>query len=224
MDNFRHEYKYLLNGVTSTILQIRSAGLLLPDPHADKEGGYTVRSLYFDDLKDTCLRENRDGTDPRSKFRIRYYNNDLFTLRLEKKSKCRGKTCKEFCPLTPEEYALLVSGQLPTADDPVKLRLFTQLQLRSLQPKVIVTYRRSPYIYPVGNLRVTFDQDLTASADIGRFLEGDYRCRPVLSTGENLLEVKWDNVMPSHIKEVLSLEQLQWTAFSKYSMSRIYQL
>lgn len=224
MDNYRHEYKYLLNGVTSTIQQIRAAGLLLPDPHADETGGYTVRSLYFDDFADTCLRENRNGTDPRSKFRIRYYNNDLSTLRLEKKSKCRGMTSKESCPLTPEECTLLIQGQIPATDDPVKLRLFTQLQLRCLSPKVIVTYRRDPYIYPVGNVRVTFDRELTASAQTSRFLTGDYRCRPVLATGQSLLEVKWDAIMPSHIKEVLSLEQLQWTAFSKYSMCRIYQL
>lgn len=224
MDNFRNEYKYLLNGVTSTILQTRTAGLLLPDPHADQEGGYTVRSLYFDDLDDTCLRENRAGTDPRSKFRIRYYNNDLSTLHLEKKSKRNGMTSKESCPLTVEECKLLMQGTVPAVTDPVKLRLFTQLQLRCLIPKVIVTYRRSPYIYPVGNVRVTFDRDLTASAETNRFLDRNYRSRPVLATGQSLLEIKWDAIMPPHIKEVLALEQLQWTAFSKYSLSRIYQL
>lgn len=224
MDNYRHEYKYQLDGVTSTIAQIRAAGLLQPDPHADKDGGYTVRSLYFDDLQDTCLRENRNGTDPRSKFRIRYYGSDLSTLHLEKKSKRQGMTSKESCPLTVAECRLLMQGQIPATDDPGKLRLFTQLQLRRLIPKVIVTYCRNPYIYPAGNVRVTFDRDLTASAETDRFLEGDYRCRPVLATGQSLMEVKWDALMPAHIKEVLSLEQLQWTNFSKYSLSRIYQL
>ncbi len=60
------------------------------DPHARPDGTYTVHSLYFDDWRDTALREKIDGLPRREKFRIRYYNGDLSFIRLEKKSKVRG--------------------------------------------------------------------------------------------------------------------------------------
>ena len=64
-----------------------------PDKHTDATGQYMIRSLYFDDLADTCLNEKLDGIMNRDKYRIRYYNKDPDSLiNLEKKSK-RGDIC-----------------------------------------------------------------------------------------------------------------------------------
>lgn len=226
MSRFRHEYKYYINRSQEALLHIKAAGLLEPDIHAGAEGGYLIRSLYFDDLDDTCLRENIDGTDPHSKFRIRYYNDDSCRLRLEKKTKYRGMTLKETCPLTLEEYDMLVSQDFPDiAGMPrSKQKLLMDFRLRALIPKVIVSYRRVPFVYSCGNVRVTFDQNVTSSGQTDRFLAGDYGERPVFSQGGCILEVKWDEILPLHIKETLKLDSLQWTSFSKYYMSRIYHL
>ena len=227
MNRYRHEFKYFLNSRNEQLLRIRAAGLLQPDAHAASDGTYLVRSLYFDDIQDSCLRENLAGTDPRSKFRIRYYNQDTAHLRLEKKSKTCGMTLKESCAITRDECRMFLHGQVPciTADmDPVKQKLFAQMQLRSLSPKVIVTYERVPYVYPGGNVRVTFDRMLSSSVEIEAFLDGSYVTRPVFPLGQSLLEVKWDEVLPNHIRDALQLEELSWTAFSKYGICRTYHL
>lgn len=227
MSTYRHEYKYLIDGQTERILQIRAAGVLMPDPHTGPDGSYYIRSLYFDDYRDTCLRENEAGTDPRSKFRIRYYNNDTTRLRLEKKSKTRGMTRKESCAITREECRIFMAGQIPpiTLDmAPEKCRLFSEMMVRGLVPKVIVSYERIPFVYPGGNVRVTFDRKLSSSSEIGKFLEADYMTRPVYRENSSILEVKWDEMLPLHIKNVLKLSALQWTAFSKYAMCRRYHL
>lgn len=227
MPRYRHEYKYFLDGAKESILRIRAKGILLPDPYVQTDGTYFIRSLYFDDYQNSCAKENEAGTDPRSKFRIRYYNNDTGRINLEKKSKTRGMTLKESCKLTLEECQLFLEGRIPRiAPDmaPVKQKLLLEMQLRGLMPKVIVSYERIPYVYQGGNVRITFDRNISSSADIDRFLDGTYACRPILPLGQSILEVKWDEVLPLHIKEVLSLDQLQWTAFSKYYMCRVYHL
>ena len=227
MSRYRHEYKYLVDGARENVLLIRACGILEKDPHTDADGIYLIRSLYFDDYDDSCLSDNINGVDERSKFRIRYYNDDHSRLWLEKKSKLHGMTLKESCLITPEECMAFMSGSIPDiiSEMPeIKKRLFLEMQFRSMTPKVIVSYERMPFIYPGGNVRVTFDRKITSSNDIGHFLSGIYPFRPVLPHNMSILEVKWDEILPLHIKDTMKLDTLQWTTFSKYYMCRTYHL
>lgn len=227
MNRYRHEYKYLIDARQEALLRIRAAGVMKSDPHAGKDGSYTVRSLYFDDAENSCAEENLNGTDPRSKFRIRCYNGDAENLRLEKKSRRRGMCLKEDCPLSREECERFLRGEIPsfTETDPESRKnLLTEIRLRGLRPAVIVTYERIPFVYSGGNVRVTFDRKLSSSTDLKRFLTGDYARRPVQPMGQSLMEVKWDEALPKHIREALQAENLQWTAFSKYCMCRMIHL
>ena len=222
---FRHEYKYMINTKQEGLLQSKVAGAMQRDPHVREDGTYLIRSVYFDDLYDTCLFENQCGSDPRSKFRIRYYNFDTGRISLEKKSKVRGMCLKNACRLTVEECETFLRGEIPAVTEEMpaeKQKLLTEMRLRGLLPKVIVTYERVPFIYSGGNVRVTFDRKISSSTELDRFLSGDYSARPILPCGESILEVKWDEILPRHLKDVLRLEGLHWTAFSKYFMCRVY--
>lgn len=226
MNSYRHEYKYVIDAAQRQVLLIRASGLMQRDIHGGPDGAYLIRSLYFDDDRDTCFYENESGTDPRSKFRIRYYNNDTNVLRLEKKIKRHGMTRKDSCALTPDEAAILTEGGFPVIGDmPAdKKRLLLELQRRVLRPKVIVTYRRIPFVYTAGNVRITFDEGITSSDETKRFLMQDYRQRPVMPLGQSIFEVKWDELLPLHIKGMLQLDTLQWSAFSKYYTCRCIHL
>ncbi|MEH2958998.1 polyphosphate polymerase domain-containing protein [Candidatus Merdisoma sp. JLR.KK006] len=227
MNRYRHEYKYMINKMEEEILILQAAGLLERDCHTAPGGAYMVRSLYFDDYDDSCLFDNENGSDLRSKFRMRYYNNDQEYVRLEKKSKVHGMTKKESCLLDQEECRQLVNGTIPTIASGLsakKKRLFLEMQFRNMIPKAIVSYERIPFVYAAGNVRITFDRKITSSNDTAYFLEGGYSERPILSQGFSILEVKWDELLPPLIKEVMQMDSLQWTAFSKYYMCRIYHL
>lgn len=227
MRRYRHEYKYIIDETQENILYALAQGILLRDSHVQEDGMYTIRSLYFDDPYDSCFYENMNGTDPRSKFRIRYYNSDTTQIRLEKKSKRRGMTNKISCSLTREECLQLMQGQqiTPTEEMPeVKAEILRQMQMRLLLPKVIVTYDRIPFVYSAGNVRITFDKNITASKEISLFLDGNYRQRPIMAYSQSVLEVKWDELLPLHIQKILQLDTLQWSAFSKYYMCRHYNL
>lgn len=220
--SLRHEYKYRISAAQSALLANKAAALMLRDPHAGPDGSYLVRSLYLDDALDTCLWDNLAGGEPRAKYRLRYYGDDLSTLRLEKKSKRRGLGVKEHCLLTPEEGRALLRGEFPAVEncEPLKQRLLTEAAMYGLQPKIIVTYAREAMVYPGGNVRITFDRALTSSGELDRFFSGDYAQRPVFALGESILEVKWDELFSRHITEVLQTDRLNQTAFSKYYWCR----
>jgi len=227
MSKYRHEYKYIINKKEENILLIRAQGLLSRDVHVNEDGSYIITSLYFDDYDNSCFAENESGTDPRSKFRIRYYNDNSEYLKLEKKTKKRGMTLKESCKITKEECIRIINGDIPRETEgrsQMAVKLFTEMRLRNMIPKVIVSYERIPYIYPAGNVRVTFDRSIYSSNDISGFLEGDFMKRPILPIGKSIMEIKWDELLPLHIKENLHIDSLQWSTFSKYALCRKYNL
>ena len=96
---YRHEWKHEISVFDVLCLRQRLSSVMTPDPHA-QGGRYSVRSLYFDDLRDTALREKLDGVSRREKFRLRCYNGDDSYLVLEKKSKVGGLCAKEQTCLT----------------------------------------------------------------------------------------------------------------------------
>ena len=223
MSRYRHEYKYMIDARQEGILMLKARSLMQPDAHAGADGRYMVRSLYLDDPEDSCAWENAAGTDPRSKFRIRYYNGSPQGMKLEKKSKVRGMCLKESCSLTPEECEQMLRGEFVTAapgDPAVRKRLLAEINVRGMMPKTIVTYERVPLVYSGGNVRITFDRRITSSEDLRHFLTADYTERPVLPPGQSILEVKWDELMPGFIRENLKMEDLHWLAFSKYFLCR----
>ena len=219
----RHEEKYVLPADRDALFAAKSAALLHRDVHAGPDGSYLVRSLYLDDAHDSCLWDNLAGGEPRVKYRLRYYGDDPATLRLEKKTKQRGLGKKEFCPISPGEYAALLRGEalslVPEAEG-LKRRLLAEIGMRGLAPKVIVTYAREAFTFPAGNVRITLDRGLTSSNETARFLTGDYAARPVYHLGASVLEVKYDELLPLHIRSVLQTESLIRTAFSKYTACR----
>ena len=224
---YRHEYKYRIDARQEAILRVRAAGILQPDVHTDEAGAYIVRSAYFDDAFDTCLNDNLLGAEPRSKLRLRYYGNDTDMIRLEKKTKRNGMACKQSCLLTRREAECYLAGGYPDAGPDAaieKLQLVAVVLRRGMTPISIVTYERLPFVYSGGNVRITFDRNLSSSGDVGRFLTRDYLTRPVFPAGQSILEIKWDELLPAFIKEALQVEDLQWTAFSKYYMCRAVHL
>lgn len=221
---FRHELKYFISSGQVAMLKTRLPGLAHLDSHAGS-GGYSIRSLYFDDYDNRCLRENENGTDPREKYRIRIYNHSCSRITLECKRKEQGMTHKTACPLTPEQTRQLMAGK-PLSNVgqlPPLLRKFTmEMLLYGLRPVVIVEYDRIPYVYPNGNVRITLDTNISSSSRIGSFLDPVIPKRPVMPLGQQLLEVKYDAFLPDFLYQSLQLSSLQQTACSKYAICRRY--
>ena len=222
---YRHELKYQVTDAQIQMLKNRIHHLLPLDSHVAQTGSYFIRSLYFDDYDNRCMKENENGTDPREKFRIRIYNGSAEKITLECKRKERGKTHKTSCPLTEEQTRQLMAGNiLPDIDQqpPLLRKLTLQMMTRRMRPVVIVEYERIPYVYKNGNVRITLDTNIASSSAVETFLDPRIATRPVLAVGQQLLEVKYDEYLPDFIYRSLMLPSLQQTAFSKYYICRKY--
>ena len=224
---YRHELKYVVSAAQIPMLKSRIAAIMRLDPHVSAEGKYTIRSLYFDDYDNHCYYENENGTDPREKYRIRIYNQSQAVVRLECKRKERGKTLKTDTGITVEQVNQVLEGaSLSDIENlpPLMRKLKLQMDTRLLRPVVIVEYERTPYIYQNGNVRVTFDMNLSSSTDLLRFWDESLLKRPVMPKGMHLMEVKFDEYLPDFIYRGLNLGILSQTAYSKYYLCRKYTL
>lgn len=221
--DYRHEWKHNINYSDMIALRQSLQVIASPDKNAI-DGRYHIRSIYFDNLYDTALREKIDGVNKREKFRIRLYNNDTSYITLEKKSKINGLCSKQINRLTLEEAKLIQAGEyewMRKSDKPLVTEVFSKMQSQGIKPKTIVDYDREPYIYGPGNVRVTFDYNIRTGLMETDFLNPDCITIPA-GDPVIILEVKWDEFLPDVIKNAIQLKGRQVSAFSKYAACRIY--
>ena len=222
---WRHEYKYLCDSMQTVVLKARAEGLLCPDPHVGEDGSYRIRSLYLDGINNFCYYENENGTDERAKYRIRIYNEQASPILLEKKSKKHGMTHKDAFSITERMCRQFMDGRIPELEEWMESglkMLLTEIRCQALRPAVIVEYERVPFVEENGNVRVTFDEGISSSHDFESFLDSFLLARPILKTGQGILEVKWDSHLPDTIRRQMQLDTLTWSTFSKYYLCRKY--
>lgn len=220
---YRVENKYLVTDAQLALLAGRLKPVMAPDVH-QAGSCYEIRSVYFDDFYDRCMDENEAGYDERRKYRIRIYDPDAQSAKLEIKEKLAGKTRKVGCTVSRAEAKGLMEDTLPLLlDSRAPLNLF-QMSTRctSMVPKALICYERTAFVYPVGNVRITFDRNIMASAHPEElFAEHPQTLVPVLPTGVHVLEVKYDELLPRFLFDRLEIGTLQPCAFSKYYLGRM---
>ena len=219
---YRNELKYPCSEQQLSLLEVRIKHLCTPDSHVGADGRYTVRSVYFDDFRDSCYYENEDGVDRREKFRIRLYDGSTDGIILECKQKVNGKNHKSSCRITEEECRAILDGSftLPADAEPVLNKFYLLYRTRFYRPKVVVEYERTPFLYKMGNVRITFDRNISATSRVQDFLNPRLYTRPMMPRNMHLLEVKYDELIPDYIYRELQLENLRQTANSKYYTAR----
>lgn len=222
----RHEYKHIISRADFMILCARLPAVMQPDPHAGPDGCYQIRSLYFDTATDRMLREKLDGLSRREKYRIRLYDGRDDFIRLEKKIKLGGLGTKISAMLSREETELILAGEfdfLLDRPENVLRELAVAMRCEGLRPKTLVDYKRRPFVYGPGNVRVTLDYDIRTGLYATNLFDAS---APTMKAGngEIILEVKYDDFLPDVIRDVVSLGGVMETAFSKYSACRQFDL
>lgn len=221
---FRHEYKYLITPHAYFVLRARLLPLMYKDPNAKSEFGYHIRSLYFDDIYDSSLMEKDSGVYHREKFRIRIYDKSDTHIKLERKGKWGSHIDKETSPLSLDEYYDILNGKinfLARSGDPLKKLFFARMRENLLKPVVITDYFREAYIYPVSDIRITFDKKIsTVSGSLDVFDFDSHVEIPSELYGQVVLEVKFNNFLPDIIRDRLHVGASS-QAVSKYVLCRM---
>lgn len=220
---YRHEWKHEINVSDAIAIRQRLRAVAKIDEHAS-DGKYVVRSLYFDNASDKALREKINGVNRREKFRLRYYNGDTSFIHLEKKCKLNDLGYKEQVELIENEVQQIIDGEIDWMkmdDRPLVQELYSKMKNQGLRPKTIVDYIREPFVYAPGNVRITLDYDIRTGLQGTDFLNFDCITVPV-KDAPIILEVKWDEYLPSIIRDAVQLNNRRTSAFSKYAACRIY--
>ena len=222
--NYRHELKYAISHADYLAMRSRLRAVMTYDQHVDSSGRYLIRSVYFDNSDDKALKEKIDGIGKREKFRIRYYNDDLSFITLEKKMKIGNLCLKYDSVITEDEFRRILNGDIAFmrehGDDLVK-EFYAKMTYQRLKPRVLVSYVREPYIYKAGNVRVTFDSEIRTSLYSSEFLEKKISNISATDTPQDMfLEVKYDAFLPEIIQDIVQVPALRQQAFSKYGACR----
>lgn len=221
---YRHELKFLISQANYNAIRRRLSAVMKRDKHAGENGLYTIRSVYFDNYRDKALLEKVNGYAQREKFRIRYYNDDLSFITLEKKIKHNDLCMKLDARISQEEYREILKGagiQMLNHPEPLVHELYCKMKTQQLKPRVLVSYTREPFVFAAGNVRVTFDSDIRTSLFQSDFSDGNIRDISASdSPNDTILEVKYDAFLPEIITDLIQCESLRQQAFSKYGACR----
>jgi hypothetical protein len=220
---FRFEKKYILNNLHVEQLKHRLSPLMKLDPILSGREFYSIRSLYFDDYNDTCLKQVINGISERYKYRIRFYNGNTEYIVLEKKYKINNMTKKISCEITKEIVDNILKGNFSINKDNDKLlnEFYLMIKTRGFRPVVIIDYDRIPYVYDAGCVRITLDYNLSCSYDFDKLFSDKITRIPLMEEGNTILEVKYNDFIPDYIRFSLQLDGLYRTSYSKYGNGRL---
>ncbi len=225
---YRHELKYYITLGEYELLQRKLSLTMERDAFAKKNGGeYFIRSLYFDDRDDSAFREKLSGIDERDKFRIRIYDMRDDVIKLECKHKSNGYIKKQSIGLSRREYEKLMSGDrlfLLNRPEPFARRMYLEFAQRALKPAVIVDYTREAFVFPMEDVRVTFDKNVRTGLRSVDMFNAGIPTYPVIDDYGMVLEIKFNRFLPTYIRSLLQLEASQRSAISKYVLCRRFEL
>lgn len=225
---YRHELKYYITLGEYELLQRKLSLTMERDAFAKKNGGeYFIRSLYFDDRDDSAFREKLSGIDERDKFRIRIYDMRDDVIKLECKHKSNGYIKKQSIGLSRKEYEKLMSGDrlfLLNRPEPFARRMYLEFAQRALKPAVIVDYTREAFVFPMEDVRVTFDKNIRTGLRSVDMFNAGIPTYPVIDDYGMVLEIKFNRFLPTYIRSLLQLEASQRSAISKYVLCRRFEL
>lgn len=219
---YRHELKFLLSRIEYEQLKRLLGSLLVRDEYMKSAGDYYIRSLYFDTPENKDYYDKLIGVVQRKKIRLRIYDTAADRVKLEIKNKDNDYSIKETTTISRAAARQLSGGDysaLTALDNDISKKAYFNLISYGYMPKVLVDYEREAYLLPVENVRLTFDKRVRAFKGNALFEENNAFVG-VLAPEYMILEVKYDQYLPSYVKSVLSSIGMQRMSISKYCMAR----
>ena len=181
--------------------------------------------MYFDSLYDSDFEDKVDGYDNRQKVRLRVYDFDSQTAKLELKEKSGKVQRKRSLLINRKEAESMIRGDygfLLEREEEIAHKLYTFMLTKCYRPKCIVEYDRMAFVESVNDIRITFDMNLRATeAGLSGLFDKNLILYPVCDKSEITMEVKYNGFLYSHIKSIISLSNKMPVSNSKYVRARM---
>ena len=192
--SFRKEKKYRLSWSDQKLLKALLADKGMKPLYPSR----LINSIYFDTKKYKFFYDSEEGLLPRTKVRLRWYENNLSSVTKETKISSvegRFKISEDF-----------LGGNFDPEND---IKIFDQ-ESGNLYPVVLISYSREYYL--LDGLRVTFDLDI-------RYSSFKSIIKSSVIDDECVMEVKVSNEMPDDYIE--SIIEHPISRYSKYSRAML---
>ncbi len=219
----RNELKYYISNIEYHALVNRLKHVLKPDGYSTPGKGYFIRSLYFDSFDNECLFEKQSGDQFRSKYRMRIYDTKSETVKFEIKNKANNQIFKETATISKDSAYKIIEGQygeLLTYNNPILNKIYKKFTEKQYTPKVIIDYTRDAFMFDFFNVRITFDKNLHSNNTDFDLFSDNLHTIPVILEGKQILEIKYDTVLPEFIHRSLQIDAAERLAISKYTLGR----
>ncbi|MGM0378932.1 MAG: VTC domain-containing protein [Bacillota bacterium] len=210
----RFEYKYLIDDHIYNLLKNELSIVLDSDKNHINNEGYVVYSHYLDDINNKDYYNSLIGFKKRKKFRVRYYNDNFDYIKLEKKIKIDDKVKKENIKINKKEYKSILNQNYNFIKNE---KAKSELNSRDYKAKLLIKYDRLAYTLPFNDIRITLDSNLRYK---NNYLNKNKIFRNVDKEYKRILEVKFNNFLPNHVKMILEKYNLNRLSISKYVISR----
>ena len=154
---------------------------------------------------------------------MRTYFEDESTFKLEYKYKYNTDSTKYSLIITRDEAKQMENHKydfLLNKKSELALFFYYKLLQGCYRPKTIVEYNRLAYVYPVSRVRITFDTNVRATAYPYGLFEERLNTFPIISPDLGVLEVKYNEFLPSSLKHILESIDTLPQANSKYLKAR----
>lgn len=205
----RYERKFRIEHMNASALEqlLRMHPAAFYSLHPDRQ----INNIYLDTPQLTTWNDNIYGVNQRKKYRIRWYGQDLETVRsakLELKIKHNELGRKESFDVPDFELdqALQICADLPQLDP----------SFPHLQPSLINTYQRSYWQSFDGRFRVTIDRDMCFYPYSGTLLSGSVDLLNPMRDPALILEIKYETADDPLVEQITQHLPFRQSRHSKY--------
>ncbi|MBN1410069.1 MAG: polyphosphate polymerase domain-containing protein [Spirochaetales bacterium] len=219
----RNELKFFLSYPEFITLRSVLEKVLRRDSNDSGGGGYWIRSLYFDSVDDDDFHEKLLGVEFRKKVRIRIYDTNDSFVKLELKRKLNQFINKDTIMISSEHALRIIEGDreilLEYPQHAVKY-LYALMGVRHYVPAVVIDYTREAFVFEPGTVRITFDKEIKSCFSDFNIFNPDLGVYPVFDEPVVVMEVKYNDFLPSWLKDIFARVKTVFTSVSKYCLGR----
>lgn len=220
---YRNELKYYINKAEYLKLSTIFNSVLQRDFYGSEDGDYWIRSLYFDTVNNDDYYDKVIGVKDRKKIRIRIYNTDTETTKLEIKNRYDQYMLKETVSISREDTKSIINGDLDVLlkyNNKTANKVYYIMHNNFYKPSIIVDYYREAYTCPINSIRITFDKNVQASKNVDGIFDKNNIMTNIFNEPKVILEIKYNNMLPKWIREILSTYDGDRSSVSKYCLGR----
>lgn len=214
----RYEKKFRLTSYQYHQLMRALRGQIRPDHRfCNSQGYYSIYNIYYDTPENALIEKSLSHPLFKEKLRLRAYGiphlEDKVFIEIKKKYEGKVNKRRAELPLS-DVYQLLNQGQVKEACQSLIVKEIEYFLIRyPLKPAVFIAYDRQAY--HLGDLRITFDQNIRTRRYDLKLDQGDYGTL-LLDQDTYLMEVKSEGNLPLYFTRLLSELAIYPVRFSKY--------